>query len=186
MSRQSRRPFRRIVGVGGILLVLLAALAAIQFLFSSGPLTDRSAWPSAFQSNGERIYFTATSDSGQFITPRGGGMHMRMSGGGCVACHGADRAGGRLRPQFWKAAPALTAAALFDNHDEADESDGAADDDGHGDHASYTDETLKRAITDGVDPSGERFDPAMPRWSMAAEDMADLIAYLKTPVHRAQ
>jgi hypothetical protein len=41
---------------------------------------------------------------------------------------------------------------------------------------------LRRAITDGVDPAGERLDPAMPRWSMSGEDMADLIAYLKTPV----
>lgn len=165
-------------------MVLLVALAGGQLLFGSGPLTDRSAWPSEFRSNGERIYFTATSASGQSITPQGANMHMMMAGGGCVACHGADRGGGRLMPRFWLSAPSLTAAALFGEHDEAAEAGGAAE--GHGEHDSYTDDTLRRAITDGVDPGGERLDPAMPQWSMADADMTDLIAYLKTPVDRTQ
>lgn len=161
------------------MLVLVVALVAARLLFGSGPMTDRADWPSEFESNGERIYFTATSASGRPISLLGGSMHIGMSGGGCVACHGADRQGGRLMPQFWKSAPPLTAAALFSEH--ADE-DASGERDGHGDHDSYTEDTLRRAITDGIDPAGEPLDPAMPRWSMSADDMTDLTAYLKAPV----
>ena len=179
---QRPHPFyRRYVRLGGIVLVLAVALAAAQLTFGFGPMTNRADWPSEFQSNGERIYFTATSASGQLISLQGGTMHMRMSAAGCVACHGADRKGGRLTPKFWNSAPDLTAAALFGVHSDED-SDASGDGDGHDDHDSYTEDTLRRAITDGVDPTGERLDPAMPRWFMSAEDMADLIAYLKTPV----
>mgnify|MGYP002336390849 CR=1 FL=1 len=106
---------------------------------------------------------------------------MGMTGGGCVACHGADRGGGQLRPQFWKTAPPLTPAALFGEHAEGGDPEGE-NEASHGDHESYTDDTLRRAIAEGVDPGGDPLDPAMPRWSMSAEDMADLIAYLKLPV----
>lgn len=186
MTPQHRPLLRRIVRIGAIAMVLLVLLAGGQLLFGSGPLTDRSAWPSEFRSNGERIYFTATSASGQPITPQGGNMHMMMSGGGCVACHGVDRGGGRLMPRFWQSAPPLTAAALFGEHDEAAAAEGAAKDDGHGNHDAYTDDTLRRALTEGVDPGGERLDPVMPQWSMGVEDMTDLLAYLKTPVDGAQ
>lgn len=183
MLRQHRSLSSRIVRVVGIAMVLLVVLAGVR-LFGSGPLTDRGAWPSEFRSNGERIYFTATSASGQPIAPQGGSMHMMMSGGGCVACHGADRGGGRLMPRFWQSAPPLTAAALFGEHDEAAGTEGATE--SHGDHDDYTDDMLRRAITDGIDPGGERLDPVMPRWSMTDADMTDLIAYLKTPVDSAK
>ncbi|MEH6648180.1 c-type cytochrome [Sulfitobacter sp.] len=181
MSQRPHPFYRRYVRLGGIVLVLAVALVAAQLTFGSGPMTNRADWPSEFQSNGERIYFTGTSASGQLISLQGGTMHMRMSAGGCVTCHGADRKGGRLMPKFWKSAPPLTAAALFGEHANED-NDASGDGDGHGDHDSYTEDTLRRVITDGVDPAGERLDPAMPRWSMSAEDMADLIAYLKTLV----
>ena len=97
-------------------------------------------------------------------------MHMRMHGTGCVSCHGVDREGSRLWPQFWVKAPALTVEALFtDDHTK----------DGHGDHGSYDTESLREAITDGVNPAGKRLDAAMPRWSMSQSDLDDLIAYLQ-------
>lgn len=66
-------------------------------------------------------------------------------------------------------APPLTQAALFGNHDAGD---------GHGDHASYDVETLRRAVSRGLEPSGEKMDPIMPRWSMSEEDWRDLVACL--------
>lgn len=136
-------------------------------------MTSRSNWPQQFKSNGERIYFTATSASGLAITARGGNMHMgMMSGGGCVTCHGVDRQGGRLVPRFWKSAPSLTSDALFGEHEE----------DGHGDHDGYSDETLGRAIIRGIDAGGKPLDQAMPQGSMTKQDLDDLIAFLKTSV----
>ena len=103
-------------------------------------------------------------------------MRMQMRAGGCVTCHGSDRLGGRLMPQFWISAPPLTAAALFKGNDEH------SGEDEHGNHDAYNDETLRRAIADGRDPGNEQLDAAMPRWSMAAQDLADLIGFLRSPV----
>lgn len=129
-----------------------------------------------FSSNGERIYFTGTSESGNPISTRGGGsmagMHQQMSGGGCVNCHGADREGKRLWPQFWVKAPALTSSALFGGDEHSD------NDDKHGDHADYDSLSLGLAITKGIDPNGDPLNPAMPRWSLSPADLADLVAFL--------
>jgi len=47
-------------------------------------------------------------------------------------------------------------------------------------HEPYTDETIKRAITEGVEPDGERLEWPMPRWRMSEEDLDDLLEFLKT------
>jgi len=47
-------------------------------------------------------------------------------------------------------------------------------------HPPYTDETIKIAIRQGEDPSGEELDYTMPRWDMSDKDANDLIEYLKT------
>lgn len=44
----------------------------------------------------------------------------------------------------------------------------------------YTERLLKRAITLGIDSSGNTLGAAMPHFQMSQEDLADLIAYLKT------
>ena len=130
-------------------------------------------FPSSFSSNGERIYFTGRSERNSTIAFSGGGMHMRMMGGSCATCHGADRQGGvRMMPYFWKTTPPLTAQALFDTHGEESE--------GHGNHGNYNEATLRRAIHTGQDPAEQALDNLMPRWHMPEDDMADLIAFLRS------
>lgn len=157
-----------------LVVASLLLLVSCNGRFEHGPATDGSA---AFVSNGERIYFTGSSASGTAISALGSssmtGMHQQMHGGSCASCHGTDREGQRLWPQFWIKAPALTAQALFES--DAHETDG----DGHGEHGSYDDESLRAAITRGIDPAGVRLDEVMPRWSMSPSDLNDLIAYLK-------
>jgi ABC-type branched-subunit amino acid transport system substrate-binding protein len=46
-------------------------------------------------------------------------------------------------------------------------------------HGAFDEASFVRAVTGGVDPSGNALQVAMPRFKMAADDMADLIAYLK-------
>ncbi|MFT5506532.1 MAG: cytochrome c oxidase subunit 2 [Gammaproteobacteria bacterium] len=128
----------------------------------------------AFVSNGERIYFTGKSASGMEIsTSDHMNAHMHMHGSGCVSCHGVDREGKRLWPQFWIKAPALTVGALF----EGDKHENGAD--SHGDHGRYDSGSLRRAITLGIDPSGDPLDGAMPKWNLSPTDLDDLIAYLQ-------
>lgn len=126
--------------------------------------------PAEFKSNGERIYFTGFSTSGEPVTYSGGNMHLQMMGGGCATCHGASRRGARMMPQFWLVAPPLTRDALFAEHKGEQE---------HGVHDSYDLETLQRAIARGMTPSGELLDPTMPRWSMGEADWRDLLTYLR-------
>jgi hypothetical protein len=56
-----------------------------------------TAWgPASFKTNGERIYFTSTSNSDTKITYRGGlGMGMMMMHGRltCASCHGPSGRG---------------------------------------------------------------------------------------------
>jgi hypothetical protein len=54
--------------------------------------------------------------------------------------------------------------------------DGEETGEGH----NYTDEDIRRAITEGMEPDGKRLDPTMPRWKMGNNDLGDLLEYLKT------
>lgn len=41
-------------------------------------------------------------------------------------------------------------------------------------------EKFQLAVTKGQDPDGTQLSTDMPRWDISAEDLADLIAFLKT------
>jgi cytochrome c oxidase subunit II len=128
--------------------------------------TDSFPSPTPSISNGQRIYNTAKSASGQPITYSGGtGM---MSGQlACVDCHGQEGHGGTIHfmmgtynvPNItW---PDLTSPGMMD-------------------HPPYIEDTLKRAITQGLDPAGNSLEYPMPRWQMAESDLNDLISFIKT------
>ena len=166
MTMYGSRLTRRSATVALIFVVTLIAGCD-----GGGPMMmGNQATPVKYQRNGERIYFTGISNSGESVTYSGGNMHLRMMGGGCATCHGVSRTGARMMPQFWLVAPPLTRGALFDNHD---------DEQGHGDHDSYDSQSLRRAVAQGIDPAGELLDSSMPRWSMSDRDWQDLLAYLR-------
>jgi cytochrome c oxidase subunit II len=126
-----------------------------------------------FSSNGEQIYFTATSQRGAPITPTigGGGMMGRgMMGGGmltCAGCHGANGRGGRK----WMMMGTFVAADIrYTTLTSASAQQGAP----------FSDEDIRRAITQGVDQNGQPLKWPMPRWNMSADDLNDLLAFLKT------
>ena len=127
-----------------------------------------SYFKESYSSNGERIYLTGQSSRGTQIRVVGGHHHMQMHGGGCATCHGGDREGGAsMWPWFWKTAPALTPAALQGDHQN----------DGHS-HPSYNRQSLKQAITEGINPEGDALDELMPRWVLGDEDLDDLVSFL--------
>lgn len=164
---QSGNQNRRIPIVLGAIGAAAVALAAVEF--SMTPVTNRAEWPSEYRSNGERIYYTGTSGSGQAIRASGGDRRMSMMGSNaCVACHGADLEGGRLRPSYLSVAPAITAEALLGDH---------ADEDDHA-HDAYDRASLAVAISTGRRPDGSEIGPRMPRWSMSPEDLSDIVAFL--------
>jgi cytochrome c oxidase subunit II len=117
----------------------------------------------SFSSNGQRIYFTAESASGQSITYTGGPGMMTQGRLVCVNCHGSEGHGGRVNFMMQSfdvpniAWPELTA-----------------------DDPPYTEETLKRAITQGLDPAGDPLKYPMPRWQISDPDLNDLVSFIKT------
>jgi ABC-type branched-subunit amino acid transport system substrate-binding protein len=46
-------------------------------------------------------------------------------------------------------------------------------------HPAFDEESFARVVTEGIDPAGNELEPVMPKYEMAAEDMAALVAYLK-------
>lgn len=156
-----------------VLKVAGLALAAV-LLLSSCSSPFGTVVNVSYSSNGERIYASATSVSGRAITSSGGIMMMHQLA--CVNCHGAAGQGGKVNMMMWTLdVPNITWDGLTaePDHDE-DEDTGE-----HDEHPPYTEETLKRAITRGLDPVGEPLDEAMPRWRMSQADLDDLVDFIR-------
>jgi len=126
-----------------------------------------------YESNGERIFFTGINDTGERIRFSSGPAWLWMHGGGCSSCHGNDGKGGFPVMMGTQISPNITYKALIEGEHEHDVEE-------EEEHEIYTDESIKRAITQGLEPSGELLDLTMPRWQMSDKDLNDLIDYLKT------
>ena len=167
------------VVIGCLLVGIVAGLVALYGGFSrpaqgpvaTGPegLSGYSFEGRSYPSNGERIYYTGINELGERIPFEGGPMWLYMHGGGCVSCHGEDGRGGVPVMMGTEIPPDIRYEHLIEEeHEEEGE-----------EHPSYTDETLKRAITAGLNPAGEPLDYTMPRWRMSEADLNDLLDYLK-------
>jgi hypothetical protein len=124
-----------------------------------------TAWGTGvFRSNGERIYFTATSERGTSITHTGGPSSSGWMMGGqlaCVTCHGPNGRGGKHNMGMMQVMDAkdIRWKVL---------------------HPEFDAEKFRLAVIKGQDPDGTQLKPDMPRWNISNDDLADLIAFLKT------
>jgi len=143
-------------------LLLAACESRPQSVGSSG--TD---WGTgAFRSNGERIYFTSTSERGTAITYTSGpaSSGWMMMGHGrltCASCHGPNGRGGVHNMGMMRTMTAkdIRWSAL---------------------QSEFDADKFRLAVTKGQDPDGTQLNADMPRWSIGNDDLADLIVYLKT------
>lgn len=156
--------------------------------------TEGTTWGvGAFDSNGERIYFTSTSERGTPITYSGGpsmGMMMMRGKMACASCHGTDARGGKhMMHMEIMDAPDIRWNALsghhHHHHDEDDEHHGEEAEVHHGgaadDHdATYGFAQFRDAVENGRHPDGDKLSEDMPRWSMSDADLHDLMDYLKS------
>lgn len=150
-----------------VIVALLLVTCSSHFPSMGAGMTGQS--PGNVSSNGERIYFSSTSDRGTSITYRGWPPSGGMVGGGmmnsgeltCATCHGPQGRGEAYTLMGMRSveAPDIRWSALQDE---------------------FTPETFRLAVTQGQDPNGTELDPDMPRWQMSNDDLADLIDYLKT------
>jgi cytochrome c oxidase subunit II len=155
----TRRGNLVVAGIG-----LAVAVVAVVVIVA---LASRGAQPSGRTpvALGEWIYRTGTDPNGTPI-PASGGMMMRAA---CVNCHGSD---GHGRTTMMFTSPNLTYANLTDPK-------GMLQPDGSR-GPTYTDATLKRAVTEGIDPQGAHLAWPMPQWQLTDQEWLDLLSYLKT------
>jgi len=150
----------------GLLAVIVTLLLAACASGSEPVGSSGTAWGTgAFRSNGERIYFTATSERGTAITttsgPASSGWMMGNGRLSCASCHGPTGRGGIHNMGMMQTMDAkdIRWSVLQDEFDA---------------------EQFRLAVTKGQDPDGTQLNTDMPRWNIGNDDLADLIAYLKT------
>jgi len=119
---------------------------------------------------GKQIYLLGTSASGRPITAFLGDPPTEISATAltCVGCHGLDGLG---RPEGGVTPSNIVWESLTKSYGSGPSNERK--------HPAYTDRALELSLTRGLDPGGNRLTNAMPRYEMARDDMADLIAYLK-------
>lgn len=132
------------------------------------PLAAQSLTPS--EAAGRRIYHEGVSESGRAITAEVGMAGSTMPGHvlTCANCHGADGLG---RAEAGVVPPPITWSELTKSYGHVHENGRR--------HPPFDEAGLAKAVTTGLDPAGNRMEPAMPRFDMHRDDLRDLIAYLK-------
>ncbi len=158
---------------------LMSALAITACTFGPPLQVPNIFGGGGYASNGERIYFTATSERGTPIRSRGGSAFGGMMTGRqtCASCHGSDGRGGvhwmhmqRMdAPDIRWATLASEAHGGHDGGDEHSESE-----------IAYGEATFIKAVTEGVAPGGATLSRDMPRWQIGEADLQDLVSFLKT------
>ena len=127
---------------------------------------------------GQSIYLRGVLGSGEPLQgSREAGAASSGQDAACVSCHQRSGRGSREGNVI---VPPITRQYLFaprspETHDPALPEVESRDDD----RDPYTDETLARAIREGVDARGRPLGYLMPRYALGDDDMASLIGYLK-------
>lgn len=174
---------RKSTVVAGPLTVTLLLLTACASRPTSTGMGGTAWGAGAFDSNGERIYFTATSDRGTPITYTGGpASGMMMMGGNlaCASCHGPDGRGGThtMHMQVMEA-PDIRWSVLA-GQAEGEHAGETESETGHaGMEAGYDFDIFRLAVVEGQHPDGTALNSDMPRWTISDDDLKDLMDYLK-------
>lgn len=119
---------------------------------------------------GKRLYGQAQGLAGRPITARIGVANIPIQGApvACGNCHAAD---GKGRPEAVVRPPDITWRELTKPYGHEHENGRR--------HRAFDERSLAAAVTRGVDPAGNRLDPAMPRYTLSEAELAKLVAYLK-------
>jgi mono/diheme cytochrome c family protein len=127
--------------------------------------------PTPDEARGKIIYATGQSPAGGPISYRllsAGATVFPARGVFCANCHGVDGRGGKKGDAF---APDITHDILS----RPLETSGPLG----RQRPAYTQALLARAITQGLDSSGELLSPMMPRWVLSESELQDLLQYLE-------
>lgn len=120
------------------------------------------------EQRGKEIYLRGTSPSGNAITGWMGELSVPASNLNCSGCHGMRGEG--------KSESGITAGNL--TWPNLTKPYGHTHPTGRR-HGPFNESSFIRAVVNGVDSNGNDLLAAMPRYKISAQDMADLIAYIK-------
>lgn len=151
-----------VVVISVALFVLFCALSVQST--SSG--TERGLTPQ--ERRGKAIYLRGESPSGKEIIAMVGDMDLPASTVTCGGCHGQR---GEGKTEGGVTAGNLTWSDLAKPYGHTHPTGRK--------HGPFNEKLFTRSLVQGLDPAGNEMAVAMPRYNMSAEDMADLIAYLK-------
>ena len=147
--------------IAGIMAGMIRGYLLIAVLLSTGLTTT--------QEHGREIYRRGMLAGSRVGTAAIGAdaVPLPSSSFACATCHGIYGEGRResgvdTPPLNWKRLTSPSFSSVTRRRRDA-----------------YTPETLRRAITAGVDPSGAHLYPGMPRYTMPDKDLTELLAYLE-------
>lgn len=127
---------------------------------------------------GMQLYLYGLNDNNTPITAIGaGGNPLNGRQDTCQSCH---RRSGLGSSEGGTQIPAITGDILFHPRTRTDRELRKVRLKGPGARPAYTANTLKRAITQGIDVNGRMMHPLMPRFALSNTNLDNLIAYLKT------
>jgi len=152
--------------VAGLLGLVLTATIAV------------GAEPANGLSAGESIYRRGVTASGQpLIGSRVDAPSVEGASAACINCHRRSGLGsieGRIR------VPPITGRYLFERGTaRASQAPLPYVESARTDHPPHSDESLARAIREGVDLDGRPMNYLMPRYALGDQDLASLVAYLR-------
>jgi ABC-type branched-subunit amino acid transport system substrate-binding protein len=144
----------------------VAALAWTALLL---PLASSGQPLSPVEEVGRRLYHDGVNGAGTPITARvaGSSTPLRGQAMACGNCHGED---GRGRAESGVEPGDVTWSELTKPYGHA-HANGRR-------HGPYDARSFRRAMRDGLDPAGNRLEPAMPLYALGDGDLDALLAYL--------
>ncbi|MCB1955934.1 MAG: ABC transporter substrate-binding protein [Rhodocyclaceae bacterium] len=124
---------------------------------------------SAAEQAGKRLFETGIGASGEAPQAQvgGGGLTLPASSLPCANCHGPD---GRGRPEGGVTPPDIRWSELVKPYGHVHTN--------RRKHGPFDEGAFRIAVSEGLDPAGNRLDPAMPRYLLSAADYGHLKAYL--------
>jgi hypothetical protein len=144
---------------------------------SAGPPARRAATAPPVDGPGQSIYLRGVLGSGEPLRgSRGEGLVAVGADAACVNCHQRSGLGSR---EGKLGIPPVTGPLLFAPRAGERRGRGQRSAETDRNRPAYTDETLARAIREGLDSQGRPLGYLMPRYRLGDEDMAALVAYLR-------
>ena len=156
-------------------LYAVCALALIALTLSfvgaqgqKAPAVERARALTQQERRGRAIYLRGESASGRELKALVGEVDVPAATMTCAGCHGAR---GEGKTEGGVTAGNLTWANLIKPYGHTHPTGRK--------HGPFDEASFVRAVSEGIDPAKNVMLAAMPHYQMSAEDMADLVAYLK-------